>query len=292
MEILEGKAGILAIALYQYGYEKGRCDLLYALSSGTDISQEEEPFTDLPIIRCADEMESTLGQNLATTRSFIPADCPSLLTYHPYLDNHSPLYLYPVIAAAKEGEEKKLDYRINFIMSITAELTRLADADEKKEKDSRNMLRLPVSEFNSRHMRALSLAIRKDEPVYVTNAWWCAVTGCAQTVAFRDIRQLSEMGIIRRDENEIGKNSRYLLDKERLLSHVLPLDEGKEAIWNERTAKEFSDAIKSYLESHHITQKEFVAKVGITEATLSRYLSGQRAPSREIYLCIMKSIGK
>ena len=50
----------------------------------------------------------------------------------------------------------------------------------------------------------------------------------------------------------------------------------------------FKDKVKELMESQNMTQKELSEKSGITEASISRYLNGERTPRIDIIINFAK----
>ena len=46
--------------------------------------------------------------------------------------------------------------------------------------------------------------------------------------------------------------------------------------------KEFGDRLKGLLQDQGVTQKELAIRIGATEATISRYVSGDREPKADV----------
>ena len=47
--------------------------------------------------------------------------------------------------------------------------------------------------------------------------------------------------------------------------------------------------LKDYLKLYKITNKEFSKEIGVSPVSLSRYISGERIPEKEIVLKILKN---
>lgn len=47
-------------------------------------------------------------------------------------------------------------------------------------------------------------------------------------------------------------------------------------------SEQFSQVLKQYMQDNKITQRAFADSLGVSEATVSRYLNGERSPKRNI----------
>lgn len=54
---------------------------------------------------------------------------------------------------------------------------------------------------------------------------------------------------------------------------------------------EFNERIKMLMENKHLTQKELASLAGITEASMSKYLSGSRTPRIDVVVNLANALG-
>lgn len=54
---------------------------------------------------------------------------------------------------------------------------------------------------------------------------------------------------------------------------------------------EFNERIRMLLEEQHLSQKDLAQKAGITEASMSKYLSGERTPRIDVVVNLANALG-
>lgn len=54
---------------------------------------------------------------------------------------------------------------------------------------------------------------------------------------------------------------------------------------------EFNERIRMLLEEQHLSQKDLAKKAGITEASMSKYLSGERTPRIDVVVNLANALG-
>lgn len=54
---------------------------------------------------------------------------------------------------------------------------------------------------------------------------------------------------------------------------------------------EFNERIRMLLEEQHLSQKDLAIKAGITEASMSKYLSGERTPRIDVVVNLANALG-
>ena len=54
---------------------------------------------------------------------------------------------------------------------------------------------------------------------------------------------------------------------------------------------EMNERIRMLLEEQHLSQKDLAQKAGITEASMSKYLSGERTPRIDVVVNLANALG-
>ncbi len=54
---------------------------------------------------------------------------------------------------------------------------------------------------------------------------------------------------------------------------------------------EFNERIRMLLDEQHLSQKDLAQKAGITEASMSKYLSGERTPRIDVVVNLANALG-
>lgn len=105
-------------------------------------------------------------------------------------------------------------------------------------------------------------------------------------------RKLHEDALNRYSENGSAHNisaMAYFMQQEAMMRYEIPRIIKQLA--EEHKERTFGEKINRLLKENSISQKKLAEKVGITEVSMSRYISGDRVPKGPVVMKIAKELG-